>query len=670
MAWCICAAVIAAQISAGFSQVIANDAIGPQRENHTTNSAQELIIRGVVRDFADRPMGGAAIGVVAVSLRPKSDPLSGSTFATQVGQATSAVDGRFQFSVRNMTRDDIALELSARAPGHGVALLDLPIDAALHDVALELPKENRFRATLLAPDGKPFANAKIKLCGLLPVSGSSNAPQWYSAPPSGVLSWPPNCTSGSDGSIELLGSASVGAMLLEIDDERVARQRWTVATDKPNVPISLNTLPPRSAQGKVVVSDAREPIAGVDVVLTSWNGDDYVGAVTTKSDKQGAFSLRVYAGDSLTIRAQLADSNFQKLDRHIPWIEGTIRQHMVLPLYRAGTMPEDGTTPDGRLASTIDSEVPATAVTTRHPTRPILSALPGVLVVSETPIGGEHTWHRVVAINPESGHSRVLIENGLDGRVSPDGRQILYRSGSSSGELRIAAADATAMSKLVVKRPAGPASWLDGVGLIANINDPTPQDYFGQEYWPLETTKHRITVSGDRLCQISVPPPYQVFDVSHDGKLLAMHWDTHATPTGAQLFVADIDGSKLRPIARKSSQYYWYPRFSPDDKSIVAKHLDAKTGALTIRIVALDGAQERSIILSNEVGPEIACWSPDGAWIAIVAYDQAAFAGGKKVSHLFVVNSAGDCIREIMSDDRGERHITNIDWSASLPIAK
>ncbi len=175
----------------------------------------------------------------------------------------------------------------------------------------------------------------------------------------------------------------------------------------------------------------------------------------------------------------------------------------------------------------------------------------------------------------------------------------------------------------------------------------------------------RIDNVGVKQQQIPIPPLYQLFDVSHDGKSIAMHYDTHASSTGAQLYIAHADGSALVPLARKKFQYYWYPRFHPADKTVCAKHLDAKTGDLSIRVIAVDGSQERSIILPDRAGPETACWSPDGRFLAVAAYRSDAFRGGPKIGTLFIVDEPGTRIRKVELENAEQLRIYDVEWTAA-----
>ncbi|MCP3916774.1 MAG: hypothetical protein GY711_14555 [bacterium] len=174
-----------------------------------------------------------------------------------------------------------------------------------------------------------------------------------------------------------------------------------------------------------------------------------------------------------------------------------------------------------------------------------------------------------------------------------------------------------------------------------------------------------MTLADGKTEELAVPAKYDVWDVAADGRL-AMHWDTHAHWTGSQLFLSAADGSALRSLARRREQYYWYPRFSPDGKKVLAKHLDARGelgGGVSIRVLAVDGSSELAIDVSPDHGAEIACWSPDGAHIAVAAFENAAFEGGAKVGGVFLTDAGGQRVRRLTL--RGVELITagDVEWT-------
>ena len=634
--------------------------------------ADNVVVRGIVTDEADQPLAGASVGAVLLSHRSPTDPLAGNTIAVEVGRTATNEHGAFDLQLRKVTKQDIALELSAGATGFGPAFLDLGITKTRHDLTMKLPKAATVAVKVLAPNGEPLPKAALKLYGLLvPVEGS-DAPAWYTAPENGASAWPSPDVTAADGATSLVGAESISKMGLEIDDHRVARQRWIISTARQSGPMTLRTEPPRNVDGQVIGRDTGSPLEEVVVKLTSWANDNFAGAVFARTGKDGRFAVRPYVGEELDILATSPGTRYLPLNRRIPWIEGTATQQMVLRVYGKGFGPEDGTTPDGRLATTIDANYPTAEVIESRPDQPLEGPLSGTLFAEAALTALDHEApvevRGVIAIDPATGRWRLIAENGREPRVSPSGALLSYSIPGDGNRLHIRALNPPGESRTMLEQCVGPASWFPSNDRLAvNIRDPKPQRYDGQMYWPTGREKYRLSVQGEKLAAIDLPTPYEAFDVSRDGEWIAMHWDTHASLTGAQLYVAKVDGRDLKAIAQKRHQYYWYPRFSPDGKSVVAKHLDANNGRFTVRVLSLDGSSERSISLGERYIPEVACWSPNGSCVAIAAHGAEAASGGKKVSRIFIADSVGRRLTEVKLRQADVLQIGHIDWTPAAP---
>ena len=254
-------------------------------------------------------------------------------------------------------------------------------------------------------------------------------------------------------------------------------------------------------------------------------------------------------------------------------------------------------------------------------------------------------------------------------RVSPSGAFLSFIARGSADRLQMAAISPPSEPQSLLEHSIGPASWFpDNDRLAVNVQDSKPQVYEGQMYWPTAREKYCLNLERKALKAIDLPPPYVVFDVSRDGKSIAMHWDTHASLTGAQLYLADVDGNNVKVVAQKHFQYYWYPRFSPDGRFIVAKHLNANGGKATLRVLSLDGASERSISLGEQWSPEMACWSPDGRFLATAAFNAEAMSGSRKSSSIFVVDLEGTRLKEVKLPQADDLRIGSIDWTPAILI--
>jgi hypothetical protein len=571
----------------------------------------------------------------------------------------------------------IALELLAYADGFGVCLRYLEDARDKYQVTLRLPKEVLVTGKLKNPNADALANESLTLSSLrLTAEGVDNAYPFHD-PPDGISAWPGEITTGRDGSFTVRGASSMTELTLELGDDRAARQRWEVAvgTDTPRTVVLQANLP-RRVEGTVVAAGTNEPIADAIVRLGFANKDGkFLGHDFSITDDNGRFQVQCYHASRLNIRVNASGNTFEKLNRQIDWVEGTTIQGMTLPLDHDGFERRDGTTVDGQPASTIVSEHPQAEVTFLQPSSKLTTALTGTLFIKgKVTAARSNTPHTgLFAVDPRSGRWWRIARNVAWFRVSPNGRHIATTS--ETGQLQVIAIDPTApdidISTQIRDGGYRVSCWTpDSKSLILSKNAPQKRHYYGEEYWQLDTEKWQFDISNNGLKKLDLPARYDIWDVSPDGRQLALNWDTHAYLTGAQIHLANRDGSGLRPLAQKREQYYWYPRFSPDGAKVLAKHLDARAGGnrpdaphTSIRTLALDGSHESSIQVSDEYMPEVASWSPNGEHIGVVAYGNAAFSGGSKQSKVFVVDAEGVHFNEVRLRNVDNLILHDIDWS-------
>ena len=636
-------------------------------------------VEGVVAGADGRPVFAADVAVVALNYhRPFGDdhPLV-QTRAQTLAQGKAGRDGRFRLTVPAPREGvEIALEVFARGPGAAVGWQDLDGSLTAQSVTIALRPERLVRGQALDAEGRPAAGVDIAPVTLRELKPDAQFPFWK-APPD-LTAFPPAARTGPDGRFVVAGVPSGAELVLEVRDERFARQRRVVAVGADDPPHVIRLAPPRRVEGSVVFRDSGQPAAGARLVFSSESADlgGHVDSVEARTDGRGRFDTAVYDGDTLKLAVlpPQPGGKYRPLERSIPWVEGTTTQRMTLPLYSDGTEPVDGTTPDGRPASTIEADTPAAAVEHRRP-EPVPADRPadrlaGTLVVSGSfvpaaPAAGPAGRVRgIVAVDPGSGRWRLLARDARAPRVSPDGKHLAYLS-ADRDQLHVVplgpeSGPGPAEARAIAGKCVAPAQWLPaGDAVVANLHAPARRDYHGEEYWGQESKKWVLGLDGRKLREVPVPPLYDVYDVSPDGRWLAMHWDTHATLTGAQLYVSKADGSGLRPVARKRSQYYWYPRFSPDGQTLLAKHLDPGSGEITVRLLAVDGSRERAFHVGDGLMAEAACWSPDGRAVAVVALSE-----DRRVCRLRVISVDGTRGRDVELDGCEEVRADDVTWTA------
>jgi hypothetical protein len=638
-----------------------------------------IVLQGSVLDANGQPLADIEINAVVSIKRPKDDPQAGFRTTIVLARTTTDQQGRFRTKVRR-TKSSEDISVFAYRTGHSLAWCFLKSGQESRDVTLRSNPGVALPGKVLDPQGRPLPGVAVKLRAIR--STAKGMDPWFAfwTPPELMSAWPAPAVTREDGTFSLEGISPDTEVFLEIDDERVARQKWKFLVGQDVAPLVINAEPSRNIEGQVVLGDNGVPAAAT-VVFTSWNGgDQHFGAVTAKTDAQGHFRVRPFASDRLDIHVvPSGDSTYQILKRRIPWPSGTATQHMVLTLHEKGWKSMDGTTRDGRLASTIEADYPTAKVERCQPTEPLSDKLSGTIVaaasLTKSDQGEASRISGLIAIEPNSGRWRVVTdaESSYLPRISPDGKCVAY-SRLQPSELDLLSLEPGANPRRLATGVAGSDSsaiWRpDGQSLFISVNKPAQRDYYGEEYWGREREVWKFDITGVKQQEIPIPPLYGLYDVSHDGQWIAMHWDTHASATGAQLYIAHDDGTAIQTLARKKFQYYWYPRFHPTDKTVCEKHLDAKTDELSIRVIAVDGSHERSIMLPEKVVPETACWSPDGRFLAIPAFQSAALRGAPKIGPLFIVNELGTHIRQIALENVEELSIFDVDWTAADLVAK
>lgn len=662
----LCASISRVLVGAEPTGELGRSAAASDNQNNRT------VLQGSVLDANGQPLASVEINAVVSSVRPIYDPQAGSRMVSMLAKATTDQQGRFQVDVRRpKPTDDISV--FAYPAGHSVAWCFVKPSKDTLDGTVRANQGIALVGTVRDPQGRPIPGVAVKLCAIR--STAPDVDPWFAflVPPEALSAWPRPAITRDDGTFALDGISPRTEVLLEIDDERVARQKWKVLVEHDVAPVTIDAQPSRIVEGRVVLGDLRVPAAAT-VVLTSWNkNDQHFGAITATTDVHGHFSVRPFAGDRLDIRVvPSGNTTYQSLHRSIPWPSGTTTQRMVLTLHEKGWKSMDGTTRDGRLASTIDADYPTVKVERCQPTKPLSDKLSGTILASASVTtskgAAKATFDGLIAIEPNSGRWHVIVEGGLSPRVSPDGRYVAYGRIEPS-EVNVLSLQSGANPRRVAIGAAGSvglAVWgTNGQSLLVSVSTPAQRDYYGEEYWGQEEEVWKIDSEGVKQQQIPIPPLYGLHDMSHDGKSIVMHWDTHASATGAQLYIAKTDGSALRPVARKKSQYYWYPRFHPTDKTVCAKHVHAITHDRGIHVIAVDGSQERSITLPDRHDPETACWSPDGRFLAIPSIRLSAMNSGPKIGPLFIVDESGTHFRQVALENVVELRIYNVEWTAA-----
>jgi Tol biopolymer transport system component len=215
----------------------------------------------------------------------------------------------------------------------------------------------------------------------------------------------------------------------------------------------------------------------------------------------------------------------------------------------------------------------------------------------------------VVAIDPATGERTTVLDGcGTRPRVSPDGRTIAFTRSGAVWTRSVAGGDEPKRLLDLEGTPAGsPPVWspvgtkiIVSLGRIEKDNGP----------WVHKTV--RVNADGSGLVELKVPREDTVQDWSSDGEWLLTASSRNAR-IGWQLYVMHPDGTGVRQITEGGNPFY--ARFSPDGRRVL--YADGTTEERRgIWVVERDGNGRRKVCSTGKAQVS-ACWSPDGARLAV-----------------------------------------------------
>ncbi len=644
---------------------------------------ETTLVEGAAVDAGKKPMAGVDVVAVALSRRPKTDVRHGATRTELLGHAKTDIQGRFRLVVRRTAApDDIAVEVFAFRPGCAVDWSCLDAGQGEHRVTLCLRPELPLRGRALGPQGEPVARLKVSLREMGKTEVGVEKPCTFWSLPEHMPAWPEPVRTDGEGRFRIHGVAGNTVFQLEVDDERFARQWWEFKVgDKPDAdPVTLHLTPPRIVEGAVVYGDTGSPVSGAPVALTSTTDGGFIGEVEGRTDSHGRFRLLPYYGESLGIGLlPPAGTPYLPLSRKIPWIEGTVKQSMRLTLEPAPVVDKGK-----RAAPAAKTSGPSPRPEAPPLPAPAMEVLPGkgalpreklpgriyAAASFKTKADGGNPEHieGIVAIDPSTGNWTRIVDRGDSPRVSPDGKRLAFTEDKTPKGAWACDAQ-TGANPIQLFSKATSAVWSpDGKELVVGVPAPVPREYRGEEYWGEETAKWRIGADGSNPQPLPLPPLHDVEDWSPDGKWLATHRDFHSA-AGAHLYVMRPDGTGQRQLTGPGYHYNWNPRFSPDGRWVLHKHMEPeKKGRLSIRVIDFEATTVREVL--GQVGrtvPEMACWSPDGRYIAVVVSnfkENMASKGGPEDQdgRIVIVDVAGRLCGELRLASAEGVALWCLDW--------
>lgn len=655
----------------GAEEALLRPIMGGERANY---KEQPSIIEGQVVDALNRrPKAGVDVVALALSHRGMNDVLSGATKTELLQHVKTDLQGRFRLPVRRWSPDDIALEVFAFAAGRAIDWACFEDGRGEYLANLCLPPEQQMIGRVVGPRNTPEANVKVFLRTVCKSGSGKDHSYPFPSVPDRMMAWPQPAFTDKDGRFTLYGIPCDTMIEVEVNDDRFARQYWEFPMTRTTAvnEVTLRLAPPRLVEGSLLCEDKGAPVCGASVALTSWDDNGrWLGAVEGRTDAQGAFHLRPYYGDFLEIRAMLSDNkSYRKLSRRIPWPEGTITQKMTLTLQRIDSEeketharpPQAQRAPE--LVVPVNAGLPAKTTGIRRPLpRRIYAA---ASFQTKTEDGQYAEISGIIAIDPENGKWVRITSQGQVPRVSPDGKRLAFPTeGNGKGTVTCINQPNSTMVQIFPKR--GLPVWSpDGKSLIVTVPAPAQAEYHGEEFWGEESAKWQLRADGSEPRQLPLPPLHDVEDWSPDGRWLATHWDTHSA-AGSHLYVMHLDGNGLRQLTAPGYNYSWNPRFSPDGKWILYKHLEK--GRLSVNMIDFDATTVREVFAEvGRTAPETACWSPDGLYVAVLVFnfsDDMSTKGdvGAQDQHIVIVDVADASAFELRLADAVSVTIAGLDW--------
>jgi len=636
-------------------------------------------IEGRVVDGDKKPVAEAEVSAVVLTRLPKTDIRAGSTQAFVLQQVKTDSHGDFRLQVRRTAEpDDIAIEVFAAKPGSAIDWRSFDVGAAQYKATLTLVSETPLQGQALDPTGKPATGATLWLAGIRKTgekldNHSGRFPFWR--PPQPWQSWPTAVETDDDGKFVLHGVGRDSEIRVEAKDERFAHQWWTFDTahGAATNPITITLTPPRVVEGTVTLKGDKRPAAGATVVLTSHDDEVFQGAVDCRTDADGHFRLMPYYGDKLEIRVfPPPNEPYEKLLRTIPWVDGTVTQAMRLSLARSAKsdteteeIGSDSDSPSPEAHAESPSVAPLEAsISEMKPSAEKARRLTGRIfasgVIEVTHAGGEQgAVNGVFSIDPSDGSWSAVAEMEASCGVSSAGGRLAFITIKAPAGAWVCDIRGAAKPVLIFPKASG-AIWApDGNSLVIELPAPAPREYRGQEHWGEEEEKWQVQVDGSNRVRLQLPPTHDLNDWSPDGKWIITNWDHHS-PEGAHLYVMHPDGTAQRQLTRPGFHYSWHGRFSPDGRQIAYQHLENR-GGRTIRIVDFDGSNDHELFATHgSTEPEMACWSPDGHFLAVLVFDETD--EGQSNYRILILDTAGGYRGTIQLKNAAEVSLNDIDW--------
>ena len=154
--------------------------------------------------------------------------------------------------------------------------------------------------------------------------------------------------------------------------------------------------------------------------------------------------------------------------------------------------------------------------------------------------------------------------------------------------------------------------------------------------FPANGSVFKVNADGTNLRTLFSYEGVRRIALTPDGKKIVLDNDF-------DIFIANIDGSDLKPLADDPNIFEFASSVSPDGKEIVFVTIDDMNSIYGIWTMNLDGTDKRNILITSESVLRHSRWSPDGTRISY-------FSVSKGESVIWIMNRDGSDKTNLTSD--------------------
>jgi len=310
---------------------------------------------------AKKGFPGADVAVIVSNKSQPNQIYGPARYGWQLlGRGQADEDGRFELSVPQTTQKNHRLTVWSSSPGHAPFTRTADPQALTNskhefqgDSAFELIRGQTVHGRLLDPEGRPAKRVPVLVLGMIHKYIMHIVDY---EPPVYLPGWPKDIITDDDGIFTIRDMGPDFKILLQVRDERYATTWLHIQTtnrENPK-PVEFKLLPPRTLIGRVTAQDTGKPLANAAVVVETMMPNPtprygaFPGYVTGRTDENGEFRIRPFAGDRLEAYVYPEPGGpYLAVRRYLNWPDGAREQRFDLPIPRGiqlrGKVEEKGT---------------------------------------------------------------------------------------------------------------------------------------------------------------------------------------------------------------------------------------------------------------------------------------------------------------------------------------